>query len=207
MKLKICGISDSKILEYLITHSHPPEYIGFIVNYIKSKRFVDFDKLKDLLKVDKRNSKYVAVLVNPNQAILEKIKNLPFDYYQIYDCPLSKIKFIKEKYNKKIIIAITVRDQSDVVKYIEYNDVADIVLFDSKGYEKSLSFDHQLIKNLKINKKLMLAGNIQIEDNLKNYREIADIIDISGGLETSGLKDISKINIFLKKIKQINDEA
>ena len=155
----------------------------------------------------KTNSKYVAVLVNPNQAILEKIKNLPFDYYQIYDCPLSKIKFIKEKYNKKIIIAITVRDQSDVVKYIEYNDVADIVLFDSKGYEKSLSFDHQLIKNLKINKKLMLAGNIQIEDNLENYREIADIIDISGGLETSGLKDISKINIFLDKIKQINNEA
>jgi len=207
MKLKICGISDSKTLEHLITHSHPPEYIGFIVNYKKSKRFVEFDKLKDLLKVDKKNSKYVAVLVNPNQTILEKIKDLPFDYYQIYDCPSNEIKLIKEKYNKKIIIAITVRDQSDVVKYMEYNDLADIILFDSKGYEKSLTFDHQLIKNLKINKKLMLAGNIQIEDSLENYREIADIIDISGGLETSGLKDISKINIFLNKIKQINNEA
>ena len=53
----------------------------------------------------------------------------------------------------------------------------------------------------------MLAGNIQIEDNLENYKKIADIIDISGGLETSGLKDISKINIFLKKIKLINNEA
>jgi phosphoribosylanthranilate isomerase len=53
----------------------------------------------------------------------------------------------------------------------------------------------------------MLAGNIQVEDNLKNYKEIADIIDISGGLETSGLKDISKINIFLEKIKQINNET
>ena len=53
----------------------------------------------------------------------------------------------------------------------------------------------------------MLAGNIRIEDNLQNYKEIADTIDISGGLETSGLKDISKINIFLKKVKQINDEA
>ena len=86
-------------------------------------------------------------------------------------------------------------------------DITDIFLFDSKGYEKSLSFDHQLIKNLKMANELMLAGNIQIEDNLENYIEIADIIDISGGLETSGLKDISKINIFLKKIKQINDEA
>jgi phosphoribosylanthranilate isomerase len=207
MKLKICGISDSITLEYLTTHPHPPEYIGFIVNYSKSKRFIKLNKLKDLLKVDKKDSKYVAVLVNPNEYILEKIKNLPFDYYQIYDCSSNKIKFIKKKYNKKIIVAITVKDQNDVVKFMEYNEHADIVLFDSKGYEKSLSFDHQLIKNLKMDKELMLAGNIHVEDNLQNYKEIADILDISGGLETSGLKDISKINIFLNKIKQINDEA
>jgi phosphoribosylanthranilate isomerase len=207
MKLKICGISDSKTLEYLTSHPHPPEYIGFIVNYPKSKRFIKFDKLKDLLKINKCDSKYVAVLVKPNKNILEKIKDLPFDYYQIYDCSSHELKSIKEKYEKKIIVAITIKDQNDVIKYMEYNELADIVLFDSKGYEKSLSFDHQLIKNIKVNKKLMLAGNIQIEDNLENYKEIADIIDISGGLETSGLKDISKINIFLKKIKQINNET
>lgn len=207
MKSKICGISDSKTLEHLTKHSNPPQYIGFIVNYPKSKRFVQHDRLKELLKVDKKDLKYVAVLVQPDENILEEIKDLPFDYYQIYDCTPIEIKSIKEKYNKKIIIAITIKDQNDVVRYLEYNGLADIILFDSKGYEKSLSFDHQLIKNLKINKELMLAGNIQIEDNLENYKEIADIIDISGGLETSGLKDISKINIFLNKVKQINDET
>ena len=132
---------------------------------------------------------------------------MSFDYYQIYDCSSNEILSIKEKYKKKIIAAITVKNQNDVVKYIEYNELADIILFDSKGYEKSLSFDHQLIKNLKIDKQLMLAGNIQVKDNLETYKKIADIIDISGGLESSGLKDISKINIFLNKIKQINDEA
>ena len=207
MKSKICGISDSKTLKYLTGHSSPPQYIGFIVNYPKSKRFVQYDKLKELLKVDKKSSKYVAVLVQPDKNILEKLKDLPFDYYQVYDCTPTEVKSIKEKYKKKIIIVITIKDQNDVVKYIEYNEQADIILFDSKGYEKSLSFDHQLIKNLKINKELMLAGNIQIDDNLESYKEIADIIDISGGLETSGLKDISKINIFLNKVKQINDEA
>ena len=207
MKSKICGISDSKTLEHLTKHSNPPQYIGFIVNYPKSKRFVQHDRLKELLKVYKKDLKYVAVLVQPDENILEEIKDLPFDYYQIYDCTPIEIKSIKEKYNKKIIIAITIKDQNDVVRYLEYNELADIILFDSKGYEKSLSFDHQLIKNLKINKELMLAGNIQIEDNLENYKEIADIIDISGGLETSGLKDISKINIFLNKVKQINDET
>ena len=56
----------------------------------------------------------------------------------------------KEKYKKQIIVAITIKDKSDVIKYMEFNEIADIILFDSKGYEKSLSFDHQLIKNLKI---------------------------------------------------------
>ena len=205
MKSKICGVSNSKILKYLINHPYPPQYIGFIVNSPKSKRFVEYDKLWDLLKIDKRNSKYVAVLVKPKKDILEKLKDLPFDYYQIYDWSPSEIESLKVKYNKKLIITITVSKDNDVLKYQEYEDLADIILFDSKGYEKSLSFDHQLIKGLKIKKKLMIAGNIKVEDDLESYKEIVDIIDISGGLETHGLKDISKINIFLNKIKNIND--
>ena len=207
MKSKICGISDSETLKYLTEHPNSPEYIGFIVNYPKSKRFVQQSQLKELLKIDKNNSKYVAVLVKPDKNILEQIKNLPFDYYQVYDCSPTDVKSIIEKYNKKIIVAITIKNQNDVVKYMEFNELADIVLFDSNGYEKSISFDHQLIKNLKVNKELMLAGNIQIEDNLENLKEIADIVDISGGLETSELKDVSKINIFLNKIKQMNDKT
>ena len=207
MKSKICGITDSETLQYLTSHPTPPQYIGFIVNYPKSKRFVEYNQLKELLKIDKNNSKYVAVLVQPNKDILMKIESLPFDYYQIYDSTPTEVRSIRKKYNKKIIVAITIKDQNDVVNYINYNDCADIILFDSKGYEESISFDHQLIKNLKINKELMLAGNIQINDDLEGYKKIADIIDISGGLETSGLKDISKINIFLKKIKLINNET
>ena len=207
MKSKICGISDSKTLKHLTTHPYPPHYIGFIVNYIKSKRYVEYIKLKNLLKINKRKSKYVAVLVKPNEEILEKIKDLPFDYYQIYDCTPNEVKSIKDKYNKKIIVAITVKNKNDVLEYAQYNKITDIMLFDSKGYEKSLSFNHQLIENLRLDKELMIAGNIQIENNLENYKKIADIVDISGGLETSGLKDISKINIFLDKIKQINDET
>jgi len=204
MKLKICGISDNKTLEYLTNHPLSPAYIGFITNYPKSRRFVELNVLKDLLKVDKKNSKYVAVLVKPDIKILEEIKDLPFDYYQLYDCSPKKVQSIKENYNKKIITALTIENKKDFENYQNYNDVTDIFLFDSKGYEKSMSFDHNLIEK-KINKEIMLAGNIQINDKLENYKKIADIIDISGGLETSGLKDISKIEIFLKKIKEIND--
>ena len=104
-------------------------------------------------------------------------------------------------------MAITVKNKKDVLKYLNYRDTADIFLFDSKGYEKSMSFDHNLIKNLRTDIDIMLAGNIQIDDELDNYKKITDIIDISGGLETSGLKDISKINFFLNKINDIKNET
>jgi len=207
LKSKICGVSDSKTLSYIINHNYPPQFVGFIVNYKKSKRYIDFEKLKKLLKNDKKKSKFVAVLVNPNNDILEKIKNLPFDYYQLYDCDPLKVKSIKEKYKKKIITAITVNNKDDISRHKIYSDTTDIYLFDSKGYEKSLSFDHKLIADLNLNKEIMVAGNIQINDNLENFKKISDIIDISGGLETAGLKDISKIEIFLNKIKDLNYET
>ena len=207
MKTKICGISDIKTLKFLINHSNPPDFIGFIVNYTKSKRYVRPNKLRELLKLDKKKSLYVAVLVKPNKNLLDQIKDLPFDFYQVYDCTPKEIKDIKDKYQKKIITAFTIHNEEDVKQYKFYKDVSDLYLFDSKGYEKSISFNHSLIENIKFNKKVMLAGNIQVNDDLENCKKIADIIDISGGLETSGIKDFSKIEIFLNKIKQMKNET
>ena len=204
---KICGISDLDTLNFIINHPYPPQFIGFICNYKKSSRYVEVEKLNELLKLDKKKSNFVAVLVRPDHAILEEIKHLPFDYYQIYDCTPDEIKEIKQKYNKKIITALTIKDETDVEKYQLFSEVTDIYLFDSKGYEKSMAFDHSLIEKIKINKPLMIAGNIQVNDNLDNYKKIADIIDISGGLETSGIKDKSKIDIFLNKVEQGKNET
>ena len=54
MESKICGITDSKTLKHLLNHPYPPRYIGFIVNYLKSKRFLKYEKLKKLLKIKKK---------------------------------------------------------------------------------------------------------------------------------------------------------
>ena len=204
---KICGVSTSTVLDYIINHPYPPSLIGFIVNFSKSKRYVKNDKLKKLLIIDKKKCKFVAVLVKPDNNDLEKIKDLPFDYYQIYDCNPEEIKFIKEKYNKKIISAITVEKKEDVSKYKNFVSISDIILFDSKGYEKSLSYDHNLLNEVPNNINKMIAGNIQFDDDIEKFRNICKYIDISGGLETSGIKDISKIDIFLNKIKQLNNET
>ena len=101
MDSKICGIKDSYTLNYIINHRFPPQYIGFICNYKSSKRFIEFDKLKNLLNVEKKNIFFVCVLVSPNQVFLEKIKDYKFDYFQLYNVSPKKTENIKKKYKKK----------------------------------------------------------------------------------------------------------
>ena len=200
---KICGISDLDTLNFIINHPYPPQFIGFICNYKKSSRYVEVEKLNELLKLDKKKSNFVAVLVKPDQTILEEIKHLPFDYYQIYDCTPDEIKEIKQKYNKKIISVITVSNKDDINRYKDFEDIADIVLFDSKGYERSESFNHEFLNNINTSKPIMIAGNIKTND-LNNFKDRPLWIDVSGNLESEkGIKDINKIDKFLNTVHNI----
>ena len=201
---KICGISDLDTLNFIINHPYPPQFIGFICNYKKSSRYVGFEKFNELLTLDKKKSNFVAVLVKPDETILEEIKHLPFDYYQIYDCTPEEIKEIKLKYNKKIITALTVSNQDDINKYKAFEDVADILLFDSKGYEKTQSFNHNFLDNINSSKPIMVAGDIKTDD-LNNFKDKPFLIDVSGNLESEkGVKDINKIDKFLNTVHNIS---
>ena len=195
--LKICGVSDPETLNYILNHNHKPTMIGFITNYKKSKRFVEFEKLKDLINLDKKQVNFVSVLVNPNDEILEKIKDLNFDYYQLYDVSPERTKEIKLKFQTKIITALTISNKYDVIKYKDYTKISDVILFDSKGYDKSESFDHSLLDDVPSELNKMIAGNIQIDD-IPNLKNKDFIIDLSGALEDqNGKKDINKIDKLL----------
>ena len=201
---KICGISDLDTLDFIINHPHPPKFIGFICNYKKSSRYVEVEKLNELLTLNKNQSNFVAVLVKPDETILEEIKHLPFDYYQIYDSTPEEIKEIKQKYNKKIISALTVSNPDDILKHKAFEDIADILLFDSKGYEKTQSFNHNFLDNINISKPIMVAGDIKTDD-LNNFKDKPFLIDVSGNLESEkGVKDINKIDKFLNTVHNIS---
>ena len=137
------------------------------------------------------------MLVNPNDEILEKIKDLNFDYYQLYDVSPERTKEIKLKFQKKIITALTISNKDDVIKYKDYTKISDVILFDSKGYDKSESFDHSLLDDVPTELNKMIAGNIQIDD-IPNLKNKDFIIDLSGALEDqNGKKDINKIDKLL----------
>ena len=122
---------------------------------------------------------------------------------------LKKLKNLKSEYNKKgyikIIKTIKIKEKNDVKKFNDYLPVADMFLFDSFGFEKSKSFNHNWLKNLpKRGFDWMLAGNIGV-DNLEKVAKITKIVDVSGNLETNKSKDKKKIINFLNKVKEIND--
>ena len=201
MKLKVCGLSRKK--EIITCINHEVEFCGLILNYPKSHRHINFSRAKELISIKRKKTKFVGVLVNPSNKDLKKFSNLKLDYFQLYGkYDNSKLRFIKKKFKKKIISVIIVKKKKDVQNYKKIKDSSDIILWDSSGYEKSLTWDYDWIKHIRTRAKKMVAGNITI-NKLKYLKNYADIVDVSGALETKKRKDIKKIKEFVKQIRKL----
>ena len=204
MKLKVCGLSNPSEVEICINND--VNFCGFILNYPKSHRYVSYEKAKELINIDKNKTQYVGVLVEPSFEELKKFSQLNLDYFQLYGHYDNKsIENIKNKFKKKVIATVQVKSKSDIEIYKNLQDASDIILWDSSGYEKSLSWNHSWIKNIKIKGEKMIAGNIT-KDKLVNLSKLADIVDVSGALETNKVKDTQKIIEFVTCLKYINNE-
>ena len=199
IELKICGINSKNIIHTIIKKGGC-QYLGFVF-YPKSPRNLSIEKSKELTSIIPSYINKVAVLVNPKNDFIEKIKN-QFNYLQLYDTSPSKIKELKLIFNKKIIIAIKIKKEEDINGYKQYVGVADEFLFDSTVMEKSAAFDWSYLKNIQI-KNWFLAGGINI-DNIDQATKIAQKIDISSSLEDNpGKKSEEKILKFLEKIQRL----
>ena len=203
MQAKVCGLKNTKEVETCVSNN--ASFCGFILNYKKSHRFINYQTASQLTQIKKQDTFYVGVLVNPSEEEFKKFSNLNLDYFQIYgNYSEEQLKVIKNIYKKKIIISLQIKEEKDILKYKIYERVADIILFDSSGLHKSLSWNYNWIKQVSPSVTKMIAGNINI-DMLENLKEITNIVDVSGALETDKVKDLNKIKNFLNKVKQIND--
>ena len=204
MKLKVCGLSNPIEIETCVSLNI--NYCGFILNYPRSHRHISFDKARELTKINKGNSKYVGVLVEPTIEQLNQFSELNFDYFQLYgNFHPDELMSIKDKFKKKIISSIQVKKKNDIDNYKLVESNSDIILWDSSGYEESLSWDYNWLKTVSTKVEKMVAGNITI-DKIKNLVNLADTIDVSGALETNKVKDIDKIKEFNTVIKKIGHE-
>ena len=203
MQVKICGLKTTKEVKTCVSNN--ANFCGFILNYRKSHRFINYQTAERLTQINKQNTFYVGVLVNPTKEEFKKFSNLNLDYFQIYgDYSKKQLNKIKINYKKKIIMSLQIKQEKDILRYKIYEKVADIILFDSSGLHQSLSWNYNWIKQVPSSITRMLAGNINV-DMLENLKKVTDIVDVSGALETDKVKDLNKIKNFLTKVKQIND--
>ncbi|MBA1338559.1 MAG: phosphoribosylanthranilate isomerase [Pelagibacterales bacterium] len=199
IELKICGINSQSIINTIVKCGGC-RYLGFVF-YPTSPRNLSIEQSKKLTSIVPEHINKVAVLVNPENIFVEKIKN-QFDYLQIYESSPEKIKNLKLISNKKIIKAIKVKKEEDINLYKKYIGIADEFLFDSPAMEKSSIFNWNYLKNLKI-KSWFLAGGITC-DNINEAIKLSQKIDISSSLEDSpGYKSEKKIQNFLENIKNL----
>mgnify|MGYP001253346961 CR=1 FL=1 len=204
MKLKVCGLSKSEDVKTCVFNK--VNFCGFILNFPKSHRFISLEDAKVLTSLRKQETKFVGVLVRPDESELEIFSKLNLDYFQLYgNYDNEELLDIKKKYKKKIIMTIQVNNKKDVENYKKIEKGSDIILWDSSGYQESLSWDFNWIKTVSTKKEKMIAGNITME-KLSNLTNLADIIDVSGALETNKVKDTNKIKKFINKIEQLNNE-
>ena len=207
IKIKICGIKTSTILDYC--NKLNVDYFG-LVFYTKSPRNINIKEACNLINLQKKkNINPVGVFVNHNlNELNELIKITNLRYIQLHGNENNDyIKKLKEKNNLIIIKAISIQNENDLHQ-IRLFTRADLFLFDYKPKKNELpggnakSFDWSLLKDQNITKPWFISGGInknnvnKLLENLTPYG-----IDISSGVEDKpGIKNINKIKDIVELI-------
>tara|TARA_B100001287_G_C22573742_1_gene477540 strand:+ start:164 stop:778 length:615 start_codon:yes stop_codon:yes gene_type:complete len=204
MRIKICGLNPIRDVQICIDLK--VDFLGFVF-YKKSPRNINLTEVKNLLKYNKQKSSFVAVTVDPTDDFINKNILNHFDYIQLHGNETNeRIKEIKSM-GLKVIKAIKVKDESDIVNYEKYVE-ADIILFDTPGMEKSIEFPKSLVSKLPKGEKYALAGSLSLE-NVENIAKLGvSICDLSSNLEMDkqiGYKDHQKIKKFVKKVNEFKN--
>ena len=207
MKIKICGLDVTRDVQLCIDLN--VNFLGFVF-YKKSPRNVSPEDINLLSSYKKKNSNFVAVTVNPSDEFIKKNLVGNFDFIQLHGSETRKRITEIKKMGFKIIKAIKIKEEKDIKAYKDFEEAADLILFDSNSMEKSESISKEFISRIPRGDKFVLAGAINSE-NIINYSKLGfDFLDLSSGLEKEnlkGYKDHSKIKDFIRKVSEINENT
>lgn len=191
-KIKICGLSRMKDIEYV--NIALPDYIGFV--FAKSKRQVSIKQAKLLKTKLSKDIMVVGVFVNADiDLILTIINEGIIDIVQLHgDEDNNYINLLKAKKNITVIKSFS----KDLIN-ANFSQ-ADYVLFDSITPGSGEKFNWDLIKN--INRPFFLAGGINIDNIDEALKKVPYVIDISSGVEDeTGFKNKAKIDEIVRRVK------
>ncbi len=192
-KIKICGLSRKIDIDY--ANASMPDYIGFV--FAPGKRNVSLETAKDLKQKLNKEIKAVGVFVNePKENIIKACNECVIDIIQLHgDEDNRYINSLREHTENPVIKAVRVKDSEDIKDAAML--ASDYILFDTYSADKyggtGKSFDWDIIDSF--DRPFFLSGGINVENISSAITKCKPFcFDISSGVETYGVKDISKIN-------------
>ena len=195
-KIKLCGLSSEEDID--VANELKPEFIGFVL-WEKSKRNVSKDKAAELKKRLDPGIKAVGVFVDEEIDVVADLLNKGvIDIAQLHGSEdNSYIAALRKKTDRPVIKAFQIKSSGDIAN-IESSD-ADYVLLDS-GQGTGKAFDWKILEEVK--RDFFLAGGLypdNVADAVKAVHPYA--VDVGSGIETDGRKDRSKMEQFVRNVR------
>lgn len=196
-KIKFCGLR--RLCDIEAANEIKPEYIGFVFAK-NSRRFVSYEKAKELKEKLSKDIKAVGVFTDEKEETVANLLNSGIiDIAQLHSNEDENyIKKLRSLTNKPIIKAFCVKSEEDIQE--AEKSTADYVLFDS-GAGSGEVFDWELIKKAK--RPYFLAGGLNAENAEQAVKYLNPYaLDVSSGIETKGVKDKVKMAEFAEKVRK-----
>jgi phosphoribosylanthranilate isomerase len=211
LMVKICGLTTMATLDAALQGG--ASHVG-LVFFPKSPRDVTLDKAAALATHARGKAKVVGLFVNPDPDYIDAVRSVVrLDIIQLHgDERPGLVSRIGSAHGLEIWKAIAVQTAQDVREGRKYLGSAQRLLYDAKPPAGAplpggtgQRFDWRILTGVSHALPWALAGGLTA-DTLREAVALtgATMLDVSSGVESApGIKDVDKINAFLKAAAEL----
>ena len=207
--VKICGLSGTEAIDAAVSAGAA---YGGLVFHPHSPRNLALEQARVLADHMRGRLKIVALIVDRDDAAIEALVNtVRPDILQLHGQESARRSaYIRGRFRLPVIKVLPVADASDLAAAAEYEDAADMLMFDArppKGAQRpgghGASFDWKILGGRRFTKPWFLAGGLSPENVARAIQlSGAELVDVSSGVESApGIKDVQRIRDFLLAAK------
>lgn len=208
MKIKVCGMRQPENIDAVA--GLDIDYMGFIF-YPKSPRYITDLQPETIALLKTRGVEPVALFVDEQlEKVTEIMDRHGFSTAQLHGNETAEYCASLKSKGFNVIKAIGVLTENDLGRWRGYQDIADMLVIDTKTPGKGGSgkkFDWEMLSQAEIGMPFLLSGGIGTEDAAavkslySNLKGEMIGVDLNSRFEVApGLKDITLLSKFINQL-------
>jgi phosphoribosylanthranilate isomerase len=203
--VKICGMTSPAAVDAAVAAG---AVYGGLVSHPKSPRFVGLEQGRILAQRMRGRLKVVSLIADLDDSSLEAlVQMIEPDFLQLHGQEtVKRTAEIRSRFSLPVIKALGVADAQDLALATDYENIADMLMFDAKppraaerGGGHGAAFDWKILHGRTFSKPWFLAGGLSPENVARAISLCgASQVDVSSGVESApGVKDPIRIAEFI----------